>query len=134
MLKVKSWMDQTRLKMNPAKTEFIYFGHTRQLQKCTETDISIAGDLIVRTNIICYLGVWMDGNVNYKTHVTKKCQNAMPNFCKIRSIRHLLTTEITTCLVLSLCISHLDYCNSVLFCVPECTLRKMQRVQTCSPA
>ena len=26
MLKVKSWMDQVRLKLNEAKTEFMYFG------------------------------------------------------------------------------------------------------------
>ena len=33
MIRIKNWMDQTRLKMNPAKMDFIYFGHPRQLIK-----------------------------------------------------------------------------------------------------
>ena len=37
MINIKNWMDQVRLKMNPSKTEFIYFGHPRQLVKCMET-------------------------------------------------------------------------------------------------
>ena len=35
----------------------------------------------------------------------------MANFFKIRSICHLLTQEASASLVLSLCVSHLDYCN-----------------------
>ena len=30
MLNIKQWMDQTRLKMNPSKTEYIYFGDKYQ--------------------------------------------------------------------------------------------------------
>ena len=60
MLNVKKWMDETHLKMNPSKTEFIYFGNNKQLSKCTIDEISVAGDLILRTNIIRYLGIWMD--------------------------------------------------------------------------
>ena len=53
-------MDQTRLKMNLAKTEFIYFGHPRQLIKCTKNTIDVTGDLIVRSELIRYS--WsMDG-------------------------------------------------------------------------
>ena len=31
---IKTWMDQVQLKMNDSKTEFIYFGGPRQLEKC----------------------------------------------------------------------------------------------------
>ena len=63
--------DTTHLKMNPAKTEFIYFGHPVQLKKCTETSINVAGDLIVRGSLIRYLGVWMDEGLTFKQHITK---------------------------------------------------------------
>ena len=53
----------------------------------------------------------------------------MANFTKIRSICHLLTQEASASLVLSLCVSHLDYCNSVLFGLPDVTISQMQRVQ-----
>ena len=64
-------MDETRLKMNLSKTEFIYFGNARQLLKYDITSINIAGDLILRTDIIRYLGVWLNSTLNFKTHITK---------------------------------------------------------------
>ena len=53
----------------------------------------------------------------------------MANFIRIRGIRHLLTEEAASNLVLSLCVSHLDYCNAALYGLPDITIRRMQRVQ-----
>ena len=129
LLSIKQWMDQVRLKMNPSKTEFIHFGNAPQLHKCFTNSIDVAGDLILRSNAIRYLGVWLDASLNFKLHVTKKCKAAMLNFIRIRGIRHLLTEEATSSLVLSLCVSHLDYCNAVLYGLPEVTISRMQKVQ-----
>ena len=129
MLNIKKWMDQMCLKMNPSKTEFIYFGYPRQIQKCTESSINMAGDLIVRSECIKYLGAWLDSALNFKFHITKKCQCAMINFIWIRSIHHLLDQDTTTNLCLSLCISHVDYCNSILYGLPDVTLGKLQHLQ-----
>ena len=42
MLDIKSWMDQVHLKLNEAKTEFIYFGWPSQLGKCATTTIDVS--------------------------------------------------------------------------------------------
>ena len=86
ILTIKHWMDAVHLKMNPSKTEFILFGNQIQLNKYTTKDINVNGDLVVRSNVIRYLGTWMDSNLSYKLHVTKKCQAAMLNFQRIKSI------------------------------------------------
>ena len=129
LLNIKQWMDQARLKMNPSKTEFIYFGNAPQLLKCTIHSINVAGDLILRSDIIRYLGVWLNATLNLKLHVTKKCKAAMLNFIRIREVCHLLTDEAASSLVLSLCISHLDYCNTVLYGLLDITIGRMQRIQ-----
>ena len=86
MLSIKNWMDEMRLKMNPTKTEFIYFRFAKQLKRCTIHNLNVAGDLIQRTDLIHYLGVWLDTGLTHKHHITKKCQVAMVNFMCIRSI------------------------------------------------
>ena len=53
----------------------------------------------------------------------------MFNFLRIKSIRHLLDEDTTDSLCLSLCISHLDYCNSLLYGLPDTSLAKFQRIQ-----
>ena len=129
MLNIKSWMDSMCLKMNPNKTEFIYFGSKPQLKKCSVESLKVSEDLILRSSSIRYLGVYMDEHLSFKQHIAKKCQAAMLNYFKIRSIRHLLDTPTTARLCLSLCISHLDYCNSVLYGLPNAMTSKYQRIQ-----
>ena len=129
MLTIKSLMDGVHLKMNPPKTEFIYFGNAVRLKKCTYASISIDGDLILRSSEIRYLGAWLDSNLNYKTHVTKKCSAAMANLQRIKSIRHLLNVSTTSSLCVSLCMSHLDYTNALLYGLPDATINKLQWVQ-----
>ena len=70
MFTIKSWIDGVCLKMNPTKTEFIYFGNQVQLNKCTVNSINIDSDLILRLAEIRYLGAWLDSNLNFKTNIT----------------------------------------------------------------
>ena len=71
----------------------------------------------------------MDETLTFKHHITKKCQTAMHNFLKIRSIRQYLDQDTTECLVLSLCMSHIDYYNSILYGLPDGSIRKLQCIQ-----
>ena len=53
----------------------------------------------------------------------------MRNFFKIKSIRKYLTKEASEILALSLVISHLDYCNVILYGISQSELSKLQRIQ-----
>ena len=44
MLDIKAWMDQVCLKINESKTELIYFGGNRQLEKCISHKIDVYGE------------------------------------------------------------------------------------------
>ena len=100
------------------------------LKKCKVDKLKVVEDLVLRSHSIKYLGVHLDEHLNFKLHITKKCQTAMQNYFKIRSIRHPSGYHhYSPCLCLSLCILHLDYCNSVLYGLPDTTRNKLQRVQ-----
>ena len=74
---IKSWMDANRLKMNGSKTEFIMFGHRKQLQKCITSSINIDGDSVNRLHIVKYLGALLDEELTLKQHIQHKCKSAM---------------------------------------------------------
>ncbi|VDI82656.1 Hypothetical predicted protein [Mytilus galloprovincialis] len=126
---INTWMNSNKLKMNNAKTEFILFGSRHQLSKCQTKEIIICGDVIKSKTCIRYLGAFLDETLNFKDHITKKCKTAMMNYYKIKCIRSYLSKEATETLVLSLVISHLDYCNVILFGISQTDLYKLQRVQ-----
>ena len=115
--------------MNASKTEFIMFGSRPQLNKCQSKEIDIAGDTVKAEKCIRYLGAYLDETLNFKEHIKIKCRTAMYNYLKIKNIRKYLTKEATEILVLSLVISHLDYCNLILYGTAQCEINKMQRIQ-----
>ena len=53
----------------------------------------------------------------------------MLSYFKIKSVRKYLTKEATEVLCLSLIISHLDYCNVILYGISHTELAKLQRIQ-----
>ena len=126
---INDWMNGNKLKMNNSKTEFILFGSRQQLTKCSTNKINICGDIVKSQSYIKYLGAFLDESLSFKEHVKTKCKAAMLNYLKIKSIRKYLTREATETLVLSLVISHLDYCNVILYGTSKANLSKLQRIQ-----
>ena len=115
--------------MNSKKTEFIFFGSSVQLAKCTMESLNVNGEIILKVNVVRQLGVFLDLNLNFKHHIMTKCTSAMASLAKIKGIRNYLTKEAVETLVLSTAISHLDYCNGILTVVPDVDIKHMQLVQ-----
>ena len=126
---IKDWRDSNRLKMNATKTEFIMFGSKKQLQQCTTEALKVNDDLVPTSHTIIYLGAWLDQHLSFKTHVKKKCQTAMMNLQRIKTIYHMLSQEAYHQLMLGLVISHLDYVNAILINLPQGEIQKLQRIQ-----
>ena len=87
------------------------------------------GDIDYRSQIVKYLGAWLDIELTLKTHVKKKCTIAMLDFQGIKNIQKYLTIESCTKLVVSLSLSHLDHSNSIMYCLPNSTIKQMQNIK-----
>lgn len=126
---IKNWMDSCRLQMNCSKTEFIKFGHKKQLTKCPANSINVCGDEIQKTRVVRYLGAWLDETMSFEEHVKIKCKSAMLNLFRIKSIANVLSRDTLIVLTLMLVISHLDYANCLLIGIPKYLLARLQNIQ-----
>ena len=66
------------------------------------------------------------------THITKTCGSAFFYLYNIRHIRKYLNSECTEKLIHAFITSRLDYCNSLLYGVPDHHMQKLQRVMNSS--
>ena len=114
---INDWMSAKKLKMNASKTKFIMFGSRHQPNKCSTKEILVCDDSIEIQNCIRYFGAFFGDNLEFKDHIKRKCHSAMLKFFKIKSIRRYLTREATYVSCQSLVISHLDYCNVILYVI-----------------
>ena len=68
------------------------------------------------------------GSLYERTHKFH-LQNSFLGIRRISTIRHYLTDDATKTLVVSLVLSRIDYCNSLLAGLPQSLVGKLQRVQ-----
>ena len=129
MLKIKKWIDAVRLNMNESKTEFMLLGSRQHLKKCTTNSLKVLGENIGKSEVIRYLGGYLDSTLKCKQHIKTKCNSAMLNLLKIISIRKYLDRETATQLTVLLCLTLSDYANSLLIGLPDWSIKLMQKVQ-----
>ena len=118
-----------KLLLNEEKTEFLVTGTKQQLAKVDIGHIKVGKVNIAPHSPVKNLGVWFDSNLSMVDHITKTYSAAFYYLYNIRRIRKYLTKEYKKTLIHAFIFSRLDYCNSLLFGVPECHLHKLQRVQ-----
>ncbi|KAK3560574.1 hypothetical protein QTP86_010913 [Hemibagrus guttatus] len=103
---ISSWITAHQLKLNPSKTELLIIPATAH-----------------------NLGVTMDNQLSFSSHVTNVTRSCRFLLYNIRRIWPFLSTQATQVLVQSLVISRLDYCNSLLAGLPLNAIRPLQMIQ-----
>ena len=125
------WARQNCLKINSQKTELIHFSsrfNPASLPACIVVD----GLNVHETTKARNLGVCMDQHLQLKEHVKIMTQSAMCALKRIGKIRNYLCEKTTEKLVHAFVSSRIDFCNSLLFGLPEKDIRKLQIVQNCA--
>ena len=73
--------------------------------------------------------IYLDKDLCMKDHINFICKTAFLEIRRISTIRHYLTDDATKTLVVSLVLSRIDYCNSLLVGLPQSLVGKLKRVQ-----
>ena len=125
---VRSWMIQNKLKINDDKTEFLILTsqHCKVKLDCT---LQIGASCVQPSSSCRNLGVTFDEHLSMNLHVSNLCRNMLFYLRKISSLRSLLSETAAAQLVHALVTSRLDYCNSLLYGLPDCQIKRLQRVQ-----
>ena len=126
---VRSWMRANMLKLNEDKTEFVVFGTQYQLAKISSIEIRIGSECVMPVEHVRNLGFFMDRFMKNAVHINKICSQMFVLLKNISLIRSRLDNTTTKILVQALCLSKMDYCNSLLAGSTEYQLDKLQRTQ-----
>ena len=99
-------------------------GNKQQCNKLPDDSNKLLFDaqFINRTEHARNLGVFFETNLSYRQHISNLCRSSFLNIRTVSIIRNLLDIETTKMLVCSLVTSRLDYCNSLYFGLPDCTI------------
>ena len=108
---------QKHARSNPGKTEVLHFTSRFMKQPSFGDSITFAGTEIIITKKARNLGVIMDNNLSFSSHINEICKKSTLAIRSIGRIRKYLSLDGLKMLVNALVISRLDYCNCLLYSV-----------------
>jgi len=117
---------------NSDKTQFIWVGFRQQLANVTVIEIVLNGFSIKTSPIVTRLGVKIDAELTFSTHVKQVAARCFYQLRQLWSIRPALTPDNAIMLTHVFIASRVDYCNSGLFQTAAVNLRSRQLVMNAS--
>ena len=77
------------------------------------------------------MGFIFDCDFNFKRQISQTCKICFYHIRDFRRIRKYLSPEAAKSVACALVTSHHDYCNSLLYNLPDRDIERLQRVQNC---
>src|SRR5208282_3976098 len=110
------WCSSRRLRLNPVKTELVWFSSSSNRAKLLNHDTTLHLDTVTITpvDIVRVLGVQLDCEVNMRrAHIGKTVASCMFHLRRLRQLRHIVNQDVMKRLVCTYILARLDYCNCV---------------------
>ena len=86
----------------------------------------------LKSSVVRNLGSYIDDKLSMNSHINKVCNASFYYLYNIRRIRKYLSRDSSETLIHAFVSSRLDYCNSLLYGLPQVQIDKIQRVPKCS--
>jgi len=125
---LRAWLVSNRLRINDSKTEFLIVGSQSQLAKIKVDSITVGDTVIKPVTSVQNLGVWFDQHMSMNDHISKVCSKAFFSLYNLRQVRKYLSDDTSKILVHTLVTCHLDYCNALLYDIPQYQQQRLQKV------
>ena len=125
---IRSWMISSKLKINDDKTEFLVISSSH-LSFHFDKQLTIGDATISQSSSCRNLGVMFDKHMKMDVQINNICRSTHFHLRNIGAIRHVLTESAAAQLIHSLVTSRFDYCNSLLYGLPDTQLDRLQRIQ-----
>ena len=117
------------LKLNDDKSEFLVIGTPRQFAKVNTHCIRVGDCNVTAVSSARNLGSWFDTKLSMATHITKLSGSCFYYLYNIRCLRKYLSRRCTETLVHVFVSSRIDFCNIILYGIPDYPLNRLQRIQ-----
>ena len=112
---ILSWMESSKLKLNPDKTDLIIIGTKQQRNRViNHFPVKLLVSDTFPSDTVRNLGVVFDSDFNFRQHISQVCKSCFYHIRDLRRIRRHISISTAKTISTALISSRLDYCNSLL--------------------
>uniref|UniRef100_A0A3Q3LSB9 Reverse transcriptase domain-containing protein n=1 Tax=Mastacembelus armatus TaxID=205130 RepID=A0A3Q3LSB9_9TELE len=120
------WMQNNSLQINSDKTEIIIFGPQKQRESVSSHLESLS---LKFKNQVGNLGVIMDSDLNFNSHIKSITSSAFYHLKNIARIKGIMSKPDLERLIHAFISSRLDYCNGLFTGLSKRAVRQLQYIQ-----
>jgi len=126
-----SWLLANKLSLNIAKTELMIIGSRQKFTAHDnyEININIAGSEIKKVDCAKSLGVTIDKNLNWSSHIYDVTKKVSSSIGALKRIRPFISTETAQQIYNALIQPHFDYCSIVWSGLSQELSDRLQKLQ-----
>ena len=118
------WFKINSLKANPGKFQFMVLGSKDE----RSFNIHINNVQIKNSNKVTLLGIIIDKNLTFKTHISELCRRASYKLHSLRRIRKYLTVEKAKLLANAFINSQFNYAPLIWMFANKCSIDKILKI------
>ena len=128
---LNKWLISNKLTLNTAKTEFMLIGSRQKLSTLSNPlKLSIDNVPIEQVSSVKSLGIFIDENLRWQTHIHKLSKKIASGLGTIKRIRPFIPPPTLRYLYNALIQSHFDYCNLVWGNCGKTLFDRLQKLQS----
>ena len=110
LLNLTHWCNENSLKINASKTNFMIFNSkSKSLPNKCQAKLRLMGEHISHVDMTKFLGIYIDTNLQWKTHTHHVKQKISSGLYALNRLKHTLPSRTLKSLYFSLIHSYLDY-------------------------
>ena len=124
---ISNWFKANKLALNESKTKYIIF-HKRSNKPPDNFQIMINGVELERVNNTKFLGVLIQENLMWDTHINYICNRVSKATALLAKLKHYLPKYVLMLIYNSLCLSHMTYALSVWGAAPMSAIGRLHKL------
>ena len=114
LLNIRKWLIANKLTLNTTKTEFMLIGSRQKLNTITDSlVVSINGTPVNQVSTSKSLGVFIDANLTWGSHIEKLAKKIPSCIAAIKQVRQFFPPAALHLIYNAFIQPHFDYCNVV---------------------
>ena len=127
---INEWLISNKLTLNMTKTEYMLIGSRQRLNTLSDNpSFEINGIPLDRVSTTKSLGVLLDENLTWSSHINKMTKRIASGIGAIKRLRSFVSLETLHVIYQALIQPHFDYCNVVWGNCGKTLSNKLQKLQ-----
>ena len=120
---------KTKLKFNEQKTEVLLCRPPSKRESVPVDSLLVGEASIPFSNVVKTLGVTVDAALSFDQHVSAVVRSCFIHVKSLSKVRSYLIRKTANSIAVSLILSKLDYCNSLLAGLPRTQIKLLRAAQ-----